>query len=314
MLETTYFSRTEKDLTATKDIVRAACGPLLEIQPDETIRVIHHSFTEYLTGTTRSDRSVDYPVLKPGPTHKILALACLSYLESGCLSHVKERKQGAKRRYSATYDIEPSDDEPRLGEFELRLQYPFFEYATSNWHVHVIKSIKAGYDQEEVNKALRRFFDDGERLNTWLKQSWHGHKYCLDGVPLGAAEHGLNGVTQLHIAAELGLEPYIRELLQMGYIDVNAQDEVGRTPLWWAAWSGHAGVVRLLAQAGANPDQDDNYNGLKPLHKAVSVNHAEVVRVLLETGVSPMTGKSKEEPDVWCGTSPGTTGDTPLMV
>ncbi len=33
----------------TKSIVRTACGPLLEILEDETVSIIHHSLTEYLT-------------------------------------------------------------------------------------------------------------------------------------------------------------------------------------------------------------------------------------------------------------------------
>lgn len=290
MLQTTHLSRTEKNLRATKDLVRAACGPLLEILPDETVCVVHHSFTEYLIGATRSDTSVDYPVIMPGPAHKTMALACLSYLESGCLSHnVDVEGRGSRFRMN----------EPTHGEVELRLKHPFLEYATSSWHVHIIKSINAGQDQKEVNKALRQFFDDSTRLDAWLRLSWR--------------EHGGDGLTQLHVAAKLGLESYARELLEMGNTDVDVRDEVGRTPLWWAASSGHAGVVRLLVQAGANPDQDDNCDGLKPLHKAASANHAEVIRVLLEAGVNPMTARIKDNPSRRCGNSPSSAGETPLM-
>ncbi|KAK7418673.1 hypothetical protein QQZ08_011147 [Neonectria magnoliae] len=40
-------------LEANKALVRAACGPLLEILPDETISVVHHSLTEFLVGGSR---------------------------------------------------------------------------------------------------------------------------------------------------------------------------------------------------------------------------------------------------------------------
>ncbi|KAI1111523.1 ankyrin repeat-containing domain protein [Nemania sp. NC0429] len=294
MLEATHLSRTEKNLRATKDVVRTACGPLLEILPDETICVVHHSFTEYLIGSTRSDSSVDYPVLMPGPTHETLALACLSYLEFGFLSHVISEGRVLERHYNPF-----RNDKPTPEEVELRLKYPFFQYATSSWHVHVIKSINAGHDQKELNKAIRRFFDDDRRLDAWLTLSWR--------------DHGVGGMTQLHVAAKLGLELYGRELLEMDNIEVDAQDSGGRTPLWWAASSGHAGVVHLLIQAGANPDQDDNYNGLKPLHKAASANHAEVVKVLLEAGVDPMTKKVKEDHNMGDSQWISSTGDTPFM-
>ncbi|KAI0425667.1 ankyrin repeat-containing domain protein [Xylaria sp. FL1042] len=296
MIELTSLSPTERDLKATKDMVRAACGPLLEVLPDETVCVVHHSFTEYLTGANRKDTHADYPALEPGPTHNALALVCLSYLESGCLSHIELKNQEAEDEFH----IYLRRSKPPKEEVELRLEYPFFEYAASNWHVHVTKSMLAGYNQEEVNKALQYFFNSDERLNALVYMSWpwRGHK--------------LDGLNQLHVAAGLGLEHYVQELLKKGNIDVDSPDGMRRTPLWWAASSGHAGVVRLLVQVGANPDQDDSYEGYKPLHKAAIANHAEVVKVLMEFGVSPMTGKT-QDPGRRCGNMPSSRGNTPLM-
>ncbi|KAI0467992.1 ankyrin repeat-containing domain protein [Xylaria cf. heliscus] len=296
MLELTSLSRTEKDLKATKDMVRAACGPLLEILPDETVCVVHHSFTEYLIGATRPDTHTGYPALEPGPTHNTLALVCLSYLESGCLSHVEVKSQETEGLYILSQYYEtPSPD------VERRLKYPFFEYAASNWHVHITKSMLTGYNQEEVNKALEQFFSSDERLKALLFLSWPWPRL------------NLSGLNQLHVAARLGLEHYVKELLKKGNIDVDSPDEMGRTPLWWAASSGHAGVVRLLAQAGANPDEDESYNGYKPLHEAARANHVEVVKVLMEFGVSPMTGKTRDSPGMRCGNEPSSRGHTPLM-
>ncbi len=42
------------DLKSARALVRAACGPLLQIHPDETVSVVHHSLTEFLLGVTRS--------------------------------------------------------------------------------------------------------------------------------------------------------------------------------------------------------------------------------------------------------------------
>ncbi|KAI0971998.1 ankyrin repeat-containing domain protein [Xylaria arbuscula] len=302
LLELTCMSRTERDLKATKDMVRAACGPLLEILPDETVCVVHHSFTEYLTGVTRLDNHANYPALESGPTHNTLALVCLTYLESGCLSHIQLKNKGTEELgiSSRRYINSPA-------EVELRLKYPFFEYAVSNWYVHITKSTLAGYNQGEVNKALQQFFDSEERLNALLSLSWPWHRDNLDDMD------NLDGPNQLHVSAGLGLEHYVQQLLKKGNIDVDSPDGMGRTSLWWAASSGHAGVVRLLAQAGANPDQDESHHGYKPLHKAASANHAEVVKVLMEFGVSPMTEKTRKNPNRGCGNAPRTTVDTPLM-
>ncbi|KAI0199498.1 ankyrin repeat-containing domain protein [Astrocystis sublimbata] len=300
MLERTYPSRAEENVKATKEIVRAACGPLLEILLDETVCVVHHSFTEYLTDISRLDTNEDSCPLKPGPTHNTLALACLNYLEYA-LSGVKSQFEGLEEDIGPKALNNGVRGRKRSLVVKARLKYPSLEYAASNWHVHVTKSTLAGYHQGEVNKVLQRLFIDDAQLNAWFQLAWPW------------SIHGFGGFTQLHMAAGLGLDHYLMDLLQTRSIDVDSQDKLGRTPLWWAASSGHAGAVRLLAQAGANPDQDDNYDGRRPLHKASESNHAKVVKTLLEHGVSITTGKTREIPNRLCGNGPKSVGDTPLM-
>jgi hypothetical protein len=46
----------------TKSIIRAGCGPLLEILDDETVSIIHHSFTEFLVDPDRrTDDANQFP-------------------------------------------------------------------------------------------------------------------------------------------------------------------------------------------------------------------------------------------------------------
>ncbi|KAL4727267.1 hypothetical protein ACLX1H_006173 [Fusarium chlamydosporum] len=65
MLGTAVAGRVSRTLKEDKDLVRAACGPLLEILPDETVSVVHHSLTEFLVGAARTGRPDGYPVLDP---------------------------------------------------------------------------------------------------------------------------------------------------------------------------------------------------------------------------------------------------------
>jgi hypothetical protein len=60
-----------------KSIARLACAPLLEILEDETVQVIHHSFTEFLldgrrrdSPTSKGDEGKQFAVLKPEQVHK----------------------------------------------------------------------------------------------------------------------------------------------------------------------------------------------------------------------------------------------------
>ncbi|KAL7807629.1 ankyrin [Trichoderma gracile] len=295
-----------RDIKTTKDFIRAACGPLLEILPDETVSVIHHSFTEYLKGTTRSEGSLQtgYPVLHMGPTHAQLALQCILYLQSGCLSTVALDTDEAIDYMSQVqwgFGGEQLKYERKLqdAEVQTRLQYPFYEYAASNWHLHVAKSEAAGHNQTEINAKLNKLFDDGDNMKAWLQMRWPENSM------------GARKVTKLHIAAKSGLLSYTKELL--GTFDAHVVDIYDRTPIWWAASEGHANVITALLESGANPDMPDNYSGLKPLHVAASNNHAAAVTALLEAGVDPLTEKTLDDPWIRCGNGDSSVGDTPLM-
>jgi ankyrin repeat protein len=72
-------------------------------------------------------------------------------------------------------------------------------------------------------------------------------------------------------------------------------------------------MIRVLAAAGANPDQEIASSGLKPLHEAAAHNHHLVVQALLEAGVDPLTPKTKDDSAFSCGSRTSTMGHTPLM-
>ncbi|CAH0026195.1 unnamed protein product [Clonostachys rhizophaga] len=287
----------ERDLKATKDLIRAACGPLLEILADETVSVIHHSFTEYLKGTTRPDGS-GYPVLKMGPTHAQLAVACLRYLTSGSLKSIVVEEE--EYNEDSDGDWYMSRNQVPKDEIQQRLKHPFFEYAAVNWAHHIRRSEAAGRDQTNVLVLVRQFLDNERDMKAWLQAKWNA-----------SSRGAVQGVTKIHIAAKLGLFSYLKELIQT--MEPDLPDATGRTPLWWAAHEGHAEVVHELIKAGANPDQPESVRGLKPLHEAANLNHHAVVSALLEAGVDPLTPKTQEDPGRRCGNAPRSVGHTPLM-
>jgi hypothetical protein len=212
----------EQDLKATKNLVRAACGPLLEILADETICVIHHSFAEYLKGATQQHDDSGYGILRAGSAHGRLALACLIYLQAGCFKYVKVRS--AQKNRDEDFEYNESDgyhyqwpDSPQ--RVKLRLQHPFFEYAASNWHYHVAESEAAGHDQAGINMDISKFLDSHQNMQAWLLCKWPGGIRTIDQV------------TQLHIAAKTGLVSYTKQLLSSGQFGPDICDADGKTPL-----------------------------------------------------------------------------------
>jgi hypothetical protein len=142
-----------------KVVARSACAPLLEILEDETVSIIHHSFTEFLLNGGRAidqfnATTPQFPVLNPNEVHKRLSVLCMEYLRGGALrvhsDNVHSEATKPAKRYGY-FDDTPKESD-RYNYQEAKLQYPFLEYAVANWAFHASK-----YDCEDDD-----FFDSLE--------------------------------------------------------------------------------------------------------------------------------------------------------
>ncbi|CAM1510896.1 Fc.00g084090.m01.CDS01 [Cosmosporella sp. VM-42] len=287
-----------KALTAT------CCGPLVEILEDETLQVIHHSFTEFLRGDSRStptsgSSSLGFSVIDSDKAHKRMAINCLRYLQSGPLLLEGEHSESATAEASITYHAPPQKIDPdeeyhrhtHLGlkeekdSFiyrEARLLHPFLSYAVENWSYH---TSHYDSDDEEFFSAVTEFLNPSSlAFRRWLVLQWGStskSKGSDEGIP-----------TPLHIAAFSGLSELALRLVQQGS-SISPLDAQERIPLHWAAANGHVKAVSLLIQYGSDPNAEDG-RGLKPIHLAARKNQASVVAILLKAGVEPDTIKTKE--------------------
>ncbi|RPA86472.1 ankyrin repeat protein, partial [Ascobolus immersus RN42] len=96
------------------------------------------------------------------------------------------------------------------------------------------------------------------------------------------------GWTALHIAAERERLAFALALINAG-ADIEAQDDLGQTPLHRAAWVGREKMVKFLLDAGADKGKGET----TALHLACRSGHASVVRVLLEEKADPDLGDEK---------------------
>ena len=86
------------------------------------------------------------------------------------------------------------------------------------------------------------------------------------------------------MAAALGDQAVIAELLLSKGADVMARNSGGFTPLHAAAYSGSVPIAKLLLEKGAVLDDADNKAGVTPLMVAGEENHVEVAEFLIAKG------------------------------
>ncbi|XP_067372481.1 ankyrin repeat domain-containing protein 50 isoform X2 [Channa argus] len=104
------------------------------------------------------------------------------------------------------------------------------------------------------------------------------------GVPLESRDS--EGRTALHVASWQGCIEMVDLLLKHG-ANINAQDTAGRPPIHSVAWTGHAEVGHCLLQAsGVNIDLAC-HQGATALSIAAQEGHANIVGMLLQRGANP---------------------------
>ena len=87
----------------------------------------------------------------------------------------------------------------------------------------------------------------------------------------------------IHDAARNGDLAGVQAELDKG-VDVNAKDDVGKTPLTYAARFGHKEVAELLLAKGADASAKTDDNGTTPLHHAALNGHKEIAAMLIAKG------------------------------
>lgn len=263
-----------KDTGTIKDLVSRACGTLLDVRPDQTVRIAHQSLEEYLLTPNRIPVEKRIPVFERGPSHDLLANLCLSYLQA---SHLE------------TFDIVqlfPGFEWDTSEEKELP---PFLSYAATNWHVHTDAAAKHGVIREQKNTQILSLLTTPRYVDclAWLN----------DDIKWKGASQGQNTTPEIEallFSIRLGLTSFIEALLRAsdgkavmygGTLDTDP-------PLHQAVVKGDVNIVRLLTTYGAKPTQF-NSQGATPLHLAVGYAsegekiNPDIVQHLLEVGADP---------------------------
>ncbi|KAK2759100.1 hypothetical protein FQN54_003199 [Arachnomyces sp. PD_36] len=259
-----FINDTSGEMEGTKATVRGACGPLLPILEDETVSVIHHSFTEFLIDPNRDERLRDgcrtksqFRVISAPATHRLLAITCLEYISSFTTDKLSVFEVGRSSQL----------DTP-----QLLLAHPFSDYAANNLCRHV-KNIPT-IDNDICAKLDDFMKPDNPSFLAWLQliQERHAPRFALP---------------PLHVAAYGGMANYASYLIQRSDSRPDILDHLGRTPLILASLMGHDEVAAILLKQNPEMTEIRDRDGRTPLHHAAQGNHHGIVKLLLKAGANP---------------------------
>ncbi|KAL2118791.1 hypothetical protein VTJ04DRAFT_5750 [Mycothermus thermophilus] len=280
------------DLRRGKDLVRTGCGRLLELLEDETVSVIHHSFTEFLNDPERNadGTTAGFPVLSDSESHAMLAQLLLQYLDRCPLSEVAViddlpapncDPDGPDRECNNKIDWENEKwRRKRKATADAKVDHQLSSYATESLIFHMSKITAGTSAADQILDALDQYLRPGTpAFQALMVLTWKG--------PWSAS------CTVLHILCaheDAGLVPdyVMQHLINRDPELIDTPDLDNRTPLSYAAERRKARLAEMLLRAGADPTSGKGTSmGFTPFHYAIFRDREATVRLFLEEGVDP---------------------------
>ncbi|KAK5633192.1 hypothetical protein RRF57_008906 [Xylaria bambusicola] len=270
--------------------LRELCG-LFVTKHDEKLYFLHQTAREFLLTASSST---------PGPSstlgwahrfslqqaHMILAESCVQYLD--CLT-------SRASVYSTAITPETVD---------------FLKYSTKYWPKHFREADVP--DGASIVASAVRICEPDMRASIWYKywdnrflrssNNWSsltlasafGHAAVVRLLLVTTALQSNHSSRALYEAVRYNREEIVKLLLATDGVDVNLQDEYGRTPLAWAVRRRRETVIKLLlATDGVDVNLQDR-NGWTPLHYAIHLGNTTIVQSLLETGRANVDLKNED--------------------
>ena len=147
---------------------------------------------------------------------------------------------------------------------------------------------------------------------------WKNQPGALDAVVITAEVMSYRDFldwTVLHHAAAQGRTEFVRRLVKAG-APTDGLTTLGRSVLCMAAIKGDLAAVETLLRAGADPNRRGDGFAWLPLHAAAEAGRADLVRLLLDAGANPQLCAGEREATAlyFAAMAKGNDGATRLLV
>ncbi|KAJ9659313.1 hypothetical protein H2198_003189 [Neophaeococcomyces mojaviensis] len=243
------------------------CGSLTRLHgPQEEVSLVHQTARDFLEAFTRNSSAADLGGIDMD-THAAnehLAAICVQYLLRKEIFW-KLRRRLSRIRTHSTY-VEKIQD--------LFGQHVLLRYAIESWAFH---TRAVGTPSSAFSILVRRLLSSRIRRDNIMTLTYFINKQASWNVPYNQ--------TPLHLAVYFNIPWLAQMYISDNTNSVHATADVNDTPLIWASEMGSTECVKILLDAGADPNEFEG-DGWSALHWAARKGHLGVTKLLLEHGAS----------------------------
>lgn len=288
-----------------RERMRDICGLTTVI--DSKVFLLHQTVREYLVSNVSmpvSRQGLQWKqTLHPNASNAVLAHACIWYLllaDLNCTHMKLAKSMSAQEKGNGFIDYAANYWASHFNKLPLNLQVPLLESAMTIcnprsscyplWFAVHWGSNRGSLPGNFTTLMTASYFG----IDIVVKQLLKARVSDLDQQDSFYQRSALSwaaGRGHERVSAKLirgmSMSQRIWKINLTSGANVNLKDKDGRTPIFYAVWSGNVGIVQNLIKEGASTNIRDIL-GVTPVTYAFSNGHHEVVKILLEAGGSTL--------------------------
>lgn len=243
------------------------CGSLTRLDGvRQEVTLVHQTARDFLEVFSRDTSVADLGGIDMDPraANEQLAAVCVQYLLTDEIFQELKRLLSLIRKISAYKDMMQT----------FLSEHSFLRYAIESWACH---SRALGSPSAAISTMIRRLLYSQTRRDDIMMLTYFINKQMSTNIP--------RGQTPLHIAAYFNISWLAQMYISVDRTSILGTTEMKDTPLIWASEMGSTECVRILLDAGANPNEYE-IDGWSALHWAARNGHFSVAKLLLKHGAN----------------------------